>query len=286
MRNRTVFYILGFCAILLFLLCNTTMRAICNEAIYPFQRISTWMKSQTSSRLVAAWRGLCDGPTRDNFSIEIDRLRIMLQESEAIAQENVALRKALDWKNRQLFNVIAAPVWSHGGGLGVWPRLQLAVGSVNGVAKGDIVVVPEGLVGRIADSVTTHTSEVILLSDPGCHVAVEVPGGVKGVVQGAQGHDFGRSADEPLLYTIQPFVMRFVSRNAPVTPGDVLYTEGSGGLFARGIKVGTILEREISSANLLAEILVEPAVDPTLLRTVFVLTRPTSKDKEHPFNER
>ena len=281
MRNRVLWYTLIACGIIAFICWNATIRAVCNEAVFPFQRVSTWANSNIAMRFAAAWRGLCDGPMRETAAIEIDRLRVMLQESEIIVQENQLLREALNWRSRQRFNVVAAPVWSHGGGLGVWPRLQLAMGSNSGIAAGDIVVVPDGLVGRIADSVTPHTSEVILLSDPACRVAVEVPGGVKGILQGAAGHDFGSRKDEPFLYAIDPLLLKFVSRNAVVTPGATLYTEGSGGLFMRGIKVGTIIEREIVPEDCLAKILVEPAVDSTLLRIVFVLTN-TQSNTERP----
>ena len=149
----------------------------------------------------------------------------------------------------------------------------LSAGSLQGIQTGDIVLVPEGLIGRISENVTLHTSEVILLSDPACRVAAEVPGGAKGVIQGMQGVDFGESSEEPLLYTTHPLSMRFIARNANLTPGQSVYTEGSGGLFLRGLKIGTITERRENPAELLSEVLVEPAVNPTTLKTVFVLTR-------------
>lgn len=271
MRRRLISSLIILSIILAFLFGNAMIRRCCTELTYPFQRILTWSNTQIGARLSAAWRGLCDGPMRDNSAIEIERLRVMLQTSEAIAQENAALRQTLSWQTRIPFQVIAARVTSHGGGLGVWPKLQLAVGKLHGIAAGDVVVVPDGLVGRIADTVTAHTSEVILLSDPACRVAVEVPGGTKGIVQGAQGIDYAKRADEPLLYAINPLAMRFVARNALLAPGQELYTEGSGGLFPRGIKVGTVLERHVSTTELLSEVLVEPAIDPRVLETVYVL---------------
>ncbi|MBO7181741.1 MAG: rod shape-determining protein MreC [Kiritimatiellae bacterium] len=273
MRRRFLPYLIIACAIFAFIWANSTIRAFCTEITFPFRRVLVWAESHISMRLSAAWRGFCDGPTRETHLVEIDRLRIMLQTSDAIAQENVALREALQWQQSQPLQVVAAPIWSYGGGLGVWPRLQLSAGSLQGVQTGDIVLVPEGLVGRISENVTLHTSEVILLSDPACRVAAEVPGGAKGVIQGMQGVDFGESAEEPLLYTTHPLSMRFIARNANLTPGQSVYTEGSGGLFLRGLKIGTITERRENPAELLSEVLVEPAVNPTTLKTVFVLTR-------------
>ena len=289
MRRRVIITFVTLCASVIFLFCNSAIRGFCSEMTYPFQRMLSKASFQIRSRFVAAWRGLCDGPTRDNYAIEVERLRVMLQDSDLIAQENRVLRQTLAWQERIPYKVVAAPIFSYGGGLGVWPRLQLAAGSANGIAPGNIVLVPDGLVGRIADSVTLHTSEVILLSDPASRVAAEVPGGVKGIVQGAQGIDYAEHEKESLLYVSHPLVMRFVAKNAALSPGQELYTEGSGGLFIRGIKIGTIIERKNNTADLLSEILVEPTVDPTLLNTVFILTIQApnqAPDKERITNAR
>ncbi len=280
MRRRFLPFFLIFLAIAAFVGANSHVRAFCTEVTYPFQRILNWAGDHISSRFAAAWRGFCDGATRDTTAVEIDRLRVMLQATESIIHENDALRKALDWKTQQPATVIAAPVWSHGGGLGVWPKLKLAAGSLRGIQPGDTVLVPEGLVGRIDENVTLHTSEVVLLSDPACRVAAEVPGGAKGIIQGTQGIDFAKEENEPLLYLTHPLSMRFIARNVSLQPGQVIFTEGSGGLFPRGLKIGTVIERREDAANLLSEVLVEPAVEPTTLTTVFVLTRPQVKEEQ------
>ncbi len=136
---------------------------------------------------------------------------------------------------------------------------------------GDAVVVPEGLVGRVAEGVTRHRCEVILLSDPLCRVAAEVPGGVKGVVQGSEGSDFGRDETEEALYVARPLVMRFVGRHAQLREGQELFTEGSGGLFPAGLLIGRVVAVQREESGLLNEVLVAPAVDPALLRTAFVM---------------
>lgn len=257
---------------ILFILANSTVRGICAEMTYPFRRVSGWMWSQVSDRMEAAWRGLCDGTMRFESEVELERLRVLLGETEMLANENAALRQALEWKKRQPFKTVAAPVWSYGGGLGVWPRLTLGVGSKSGISAGDAVVVPEGLVGRVAEGVTPHTCEVILLSDTGCRVAAEIPGMTKGIIQGCGGEDFGNFKDEDLLYQGHPLKMRFVGRDVELMEGRQIVTEGSGGVFPRGIVIGHVLDRHADASGLLTEVLVEPAVDPTLLDTVFVLT--------------
>lgn len=260
-------------ASLLFILANQTVRGICSEVTYPFRRISGWIWSQVSDRVEASWRGFCDGYTVQAGEAEMERLRVMLNEMEALANENADLRRALEWKQRQPFRTLAVPVWSHGGGLGVWPRLTLGAGASQGIAAGDAVVVPEGLVGRVADGVTDHTCEVILLSDTVCRVAAEIPGVAKGIVQGSTGEDYGTLPEEDLLYRSHPLKMRFIGRDTDLTEGQEVVTEGSGGIFPRGLVIGYVTGRQPDASGLLAEVFVEPAADAALLDTVFVLTR-------------
>ncbi len=272
--RRALRWLIPLLAALLFLWWNGAARRFCAEAVYPFQRTAGWAGGQLAQRLAAAWRGLCDGPARLDAAEEVERLRVMLAESDRLAAENATLRKALGWAREQPMRLVAAPILSHGGGLGVWPRLTLGVGAAQGVAPGDVVVAPEGLVGRVAPDVSAHTCQVILLSDPSNRVAAEIPGVATGIVEGDAGEDFGEDEGESLLYAPKPLVMRFVDKDAEVRPlRQRVVSEGSGGLYPPGLAIGTVVARRRDDSGLLAEVLVEPAADPTLLRVVFVRTR-------------
>ncbi len=279
-RQRAWVITLTVLGISAFLFWNGAVRSLCAELTYPFRRVGIWMRGEVGARLGAAWRGLCDGPDRLDADDENERLLIMLRMTESIVEENAELRMALAWKRAQQTPVIVAPVWNHGGGLGVWPRLTLGVGSAHGVQAGDAVVVEEGLVGRVAPNVSPHTCEVILLSDPACRVAVEIPGRVKGIAQGAQGVDFGELPEESLLYVTHPLTMRYVGKDIKLELRETVLTEGSGERFPRGLVVGTILDRKSGENDLLSEVLIAPAVDPSTLRTVFILTHAPSPTAE------
>ena len=80
--RRALRWLLPVLAVLLFLLGGGTVRRVCAEAQYPFQRASGWARGQVTQRLAAAWRGLCDGPARldaeaeaANKPIEVDVVR-------------------------------------------------------------------------------------------------------------------------------------------------------------------------------------------------------------------
>ena len=262
--------------LVMFVFFNTTVRAFCSEAVYPFWRVTAWVRGQVSDRFSAAWRGLCDGPSARDAAEEVERLTVMVADYGRVEQENADLRKALGWVEAQSHRVVAARVWSHGGGVREWPRLTLAAGSRRGIRPGDTVVVPEGLVGRVTDEISAHTCVVMLISDPGCRVAAEVPGVAKGVLFGAEGSDYGRETATDGLYTVAPLKMRYVARGIRVPPNARVLTEGSGRLFPRGIPVGTVLEsHDDPKSGVLTELSVIPSADPALLDTVFVLTSGT-----------
>ena len=280
--RRFVVIVLVCAAAVLFFRFGTAIRAFCSEASYPFRRTAARLGGEFSSRFGAAWRGFCDGPVREAQSDEVERLCVMLGECERALRENDDLRAALDWARRQPVRAVAAPVWAHGGGMGVWPRLTLGVGSAQGVAANDIVVVPEGLVGRVAPGVSRHMCEVVLISDPACRIAAEIPGVTNGVIFGMQGEDAGESPDEPLLYAAAPLDFRFLARGADVRSGQEIRTEGSGGIFPRGLLIGHVAAlKPPAPGDLFLEAQVLPVADPALLRTVFVLAKAPAGEASH-----
>lgn len=279
MRQRIVLLLALAAVGLTVLLCHDSVRGLCTEAAYPFGRAAAWVRGQVGTRLEAAWRGLCDGVTRADADAELERLRVLLARTEAVHRENAELRRALGWAPPPGLDAVPARILAHGGGLGVWPRLTLGVGLRDGVAAGDAVVVPEGLVGRVADGVTAHTCTVILLSDPGCYVAAEIPGVAKGIIQGGRGLDVGGPDGPDAFYAQNPLRLRYIDRHVTLQPRQQVLTEGSGDLFPRGIPVGTVMAMVVpeENAGLIGEAAVAPAVDPTLLRMAFVL-RPKGRE--------
>ena len=281
MSRRIFLWVILCGAVVAFFAGYAPLRSLCREAVYPFQHVALLLRNQIGERCTAAWRGLCDGPSRQEQQLEVERLRVMLHERERLVRENQALRQALGWAKAQKTHVVVAPVWSHGGGLGAWPRLTLGVGSAQGVKAGDVVMAPEGVVGRIAEGVSRHRSEVILLSDPLSRTAVEIPGVAKGILHGAQGEDWGRTDGVDFLYSANPMVMRFIGKDAPLQLRQQVLTEGSGGTFPKGLPVGQLVSQRPTESGLLMEALVEPFVNPALLDTVFVITQRPEKDHAH-----
>lgn len=106
-----------------------------------------------------------------------------------------------------------------------WQQVILGRGSQDGIRAGSIVLSPGGLVGRVS-SVTSNTSQVLLLSDPSSRVGVTISR------SRYMGFMRGKSANRA--------VMEFFEKVPDVRRGDVVSTSSFSQLFPAGIPIGRI----------------------------------------------
>jgi rod shape-determining protein MreC len=137
--------------------------------------------------------------------------------------DNLRLRELLDLQQAG-GKAIPAPVISRTAG-GWWRQLVLGRGSLQGVAPGQAVVAPGGLVGRVV-SVTPGTATVALLTDSSSRVGVWV----------ARVRRHGLLVG---LGTPRP-VLRFIDRDLTVRPGDVIVTSPASTLVPPNLTVGVV----------------------------------------------
>lgn len=136
--------------------------------------------------------------------------------------------------------------------------LVINVGSKDGVEPNMTVIADKGLVGHVI-SVTDDTSKVQTIIDPASAVSCTISASedsiiVKGVL------------DSTYLKAT------YIPTNANLVPNDSVETSGLGGIYPKGIHIGTIKE-VVNTKNITdryAEI--EPAVDFLKLATVLVIT--------------
>ena len=236
-------------------------RSAAIEAAYPFQRVKLWLSRSVCSRISGAWNGAAASAENERLKGELSRLVLENSESKNIYEENHRLRRALGYarKNRQVW--IPAEVLSCGGGAAdAFKSVRVGKGSLDGVYEGAVVEVPDGLVGRVI-SVTPHTSEVMLITDPSvkvaCKIDAETP--VTGILSGG---------------TEESLSIRFLKSGPVIRPGTKVYTSGSGEIFPPGIAVGTfstdVKAAEHHAGGLERRGGVRPAVDFTALKDVFI----------------
>ena len=219
--------------------------SVVGEAVYPIERL----------------KPLARGAVRDSeiesLRRKVAKLAMIQEECLRLRRENAALRKSLDYKDRAAGEWEPAEVLSSGGGAAATRDvIRVGKGSLAGVREGAAVAVPKGLVGRVV-SVSPHTSEVLLLTDPSIRVScrIETEGGAS-----AHGILTGAGSDRMLL--------GHLGGAGQLRPRAKVVTSGLGGVFPKGIEIGTLLLVTNGVRGVEGEVL--PSVDTATLEDVFI----------------
>ena len=253
---------LGALAIFLF-----GFRGTAAEAVYPVENGRNWFSRHVGTRL----RGMF---SRMNLAVENRRLkeenaalRMKLKTTEATVREAQKPELGANW--------ILAPVLSRNGMTGVRGYLRVGRGTLDGIKVDAPVSVPEGLVGRVL-SVTPHTCDVRLITDPSMRVSCEIEspdpsvGPIYGILYGGGATCVAAEADASVLYVVNPLRIRHL-RQLELPPRAKIITSGLGGIFPRGLVIGFLLDgQHIDETRLEREGDVVSAVNFPSLEYVFI----------------
>jgi len=134
--------------------------------------------------------------------------------------------------------------------------LLIDKGEKGGISKDMAVIVSEGVVGRVIE-VSAHTAKVLLVSDP--NSAVDV------IIQRsrAQGIMEGKVEEVGIL--------KYVQKSDDIQMGDKVITSGLGGIFPKGLIIGTVTKVERKRPGVFQYIEVTPTVNFSRLEEVLVL---------------
>ena len=139
---------------------------------------------------------------------------------------------------------------------------KIDIGSRAGVTKDlPVVTANMALIGRTI-SASVGTSKVITLIDEECVVS----GWITGYDEGAVVVRGDLTLKEQGYCKIDLF-----SDELEVKPGDVVETSGIGGIFPRGIEIGTVLTVMQTGNGLMRYAIVEPFADIKKMNEVFIL---------------
>ncbi|MDB6035706.1 MAG: rod shape-determining protein MreC [Verrucomicrobiales bacterium] len=186
-------------------------------------------------------------------------LKLRLQQLDEVERENNRLRQHLSFSKTFPAKLKLARVVGRDPA-NWWKTLKVDVGSRDGVITNCAVLTSDGLVGRVSEVAYTQ-SQVVLLGDPDCRVAVMIEESrEQGVI--------APSTSNPLDYTIVE--MGFISRNAKLSPGQRIATSGVGGVFPKGVPVGQIVDFRSVGYGLYNEARVKVHVKMNSLEEVFV----------------
>jgi rod shape-determining protein MreC len=227
---------------------------------------------------VGWFRGLVNAKGENRkLRAQVAELQSQLILDEGAIQENVQLRKALDYHGPPSvaeFTPVNAAVLANPQNA-IDQSVTISAGTSQGIVVGSVVVEPTGgsdgvgaLVGTV-DRAFSNVARVTLLTDAESAVtATDLTNtGVVGAIRRGSG-----SSDVLILDR--------VPKQAVVRRDDTIITAGTLGegplrsKFPRGIPIGTVSSQSLSDASLFQNIQVKPLVDFSSLRSVVVLVPP------------
>jgi rod shape-determining protein MreC len=190
---------------------------------------------------------------------ENQRLQLQLIQLQEAGRENARLRQALGWQQRAPGQLKLAAVTGHDPA-NWWRSIHIDLGHRDGVRTNLPVLIPEGLVGRVAE-VGYARARVVLVGDPACRFSAQAQATrEKGIIQ-------------PNAASLDPLLVDFtlVPLGASLQPSQGVVTSGDGGIFPKGIPVGQIVDVHTNASGLYLDARVKLAANLDRLEEVWVL---------------
>jgi rod shape-determining protein MreC len=191
-----------------------------------------------------------------------DSVSLAAMRTASLEGENDRLRKLIGLGSRLRWGFVPAEAL-HGRGIRDETTVILTAGSQAGVSRLSPVLAPEGMVG-VVDAVDPTMSHAMLWTHPDFRVSAMSPDGTAFGI--AQAHLRGAGGD----YLLE---LRGVPFRATLKPGTLIVSSGWGGVWPRGIPVGTVLEEIKTSESWARTYLLRPAVNPADIYSVMILRR-------------
>ncbi|HEU4648260.1 MAG TPA: rod shape-determining protein MreC [Gemmatimonadales bacterium] len=197
------------------------------------------------------------------LTAERDSAAYAAQVLPTLTFENERLRQLLKLSRRMRTPYVAAEVL-HQAQVTDARMLLLSVGSGEGVATFDPVVAPEGLIG-VVWSVGPNTSVAMTWAHPEFRVsAFTANGNASGIVAASPS---ATGSDAYLEFRGVPY-------RDSIPPGTLVLSSGLGGVYPKGIPIGTVVGIIREQAGWERVYRVRPAANPAATGHVLVLTSP------------
>ncbi len=227
------------------------------SALAPLQR----QASSGGGFLYRLWYGYIDlvDVRKENRQLreEINALNKTLASAGEAIRENDRLLKLVELRKTVKEPTVAASVI--GEDVTPWFRtLTIDKGSSSGIREGMPVLASAGVLGQ-AIKVTVNSSRVLLLTD---HAS-----GISAMIQRSRARGVVKGKGENLCS------LEFTMRDEDVSVGDLVVTSGIGGVFSKGIPIGTVSMVKKGQYGIFQTVSIRPAVNSENLEEVLVVLR-------------
>lgn len=237
---------------------NSFLENIGSKLIMPFQNGFTYFRNQISSNNTVFSDVNSLQEENEKLKKENDELQKSLKEIENIKTENETLKDYLGLtKKYSNYKTIPGDVINKD--ISNYSRtITINVGTNDGVKKDMTVIAEAGLVGHVI-SVTDNTAKIQTIIDPASSVSSMLSTTKESIICK------GTLENKTTLKAM------YIPTEASVIQGDTIQTSGLGGLYPKGLQIGTI-KKVVDTENLTDRYaLVAISVDFNKLNSVLVI---------------
>ncbi|MDO5547574.1 MAG: rod shape-determining protein MreC [Eubacteriales bacterium] len=230
-------------------------------ALVPAQRAVTHMAVKVANLYNRVF--FFDDLLAENESLkkQVSDLKQELNDAQDALDENEELREMLGVAQRGAeFKYETAEVVARK--MDEWSSvLTIDSGEKDGLELYDCVINSDGLIGYITQ-ISDHAAEITTVLDPDLQVGAMILGTDEiGVCHG----DYKQMSKGRLIIS-------YLNLGATVGKGSTVETSGSGGLFPKGLLIGTVHSVKTASDGMSDYAVIEPYVDVKSVTRVFVIT--------------
>ena len=232
---------------------------------HPIQVVVTW----SLDRLVGGYQNyLYLLGTRDENRQLLEQNRKLLGTIASLReteQENFRLKRLLDFRETHKIESLVARVVGRDVST-EYRAIRINRGENSGIRPNMAVLTNEGIVGRVLRTTDTTADVVTVLDLLSAVDTIIERSRARGIVEGL---------------TDDVCQLKYALRTDDITPGDVLVTSGLGGIFPKGVPVGTVSKVNRKTYGISQEVEVRPSVDFTKLEEVLVVLKINSEFIPH-----
>ena len=204
---------------------------------------------------------------------KIDKLSNERTEYLRLKRENEDLRKVFDLKDQLAeSDFIGANIIARDGG-NLFNIFLTDKGSANGIDYNLPVITSKGLVGKVV-SAQPFSSKIISVIEDGSSVSAIV----------AKSGDYVVVKGDIKLEKEGLCKLEYIPADLDLIQGDVIETSGIGGIYPKGITIGTVKEIRAGESDLDRYAIIQPAADLKTLNQVVILRNKDAQSKSEMEN--
>lgn len=282
-RGLNVTLIAGCCSFVLFSLpqpFTENLESAAVDVLNSADRAVLLVKSELSG-LIAPRQIIREKETElTRLRLELTECRSKLNSASHYAQENAYLKRLLKQSADTGYEYVYCGVIRRSGISGWQHRMTLDKGADDGLFQDCVVIGPGGgLVGRTV-SVTAHSTEVLLTTDPSCRLPCYTEGNTTFGTSCGTGIRIGGRPGLTVVYDRSGYPGEYdISEKTILESGNRVFTSGSDDLYPPGLLLGRLRTITESDAGLPRSALVVPVSDPLHLSYVAVAVDPLPQKK-------